>query len=83
MKSIRPSLIRPPRDGSHRRDIPLWYLKPVRTHDQVAKIMGLTKAQVSHAEELALKKLRLLLEADEENPQPPTTKDNTPPQETP
>lgn len=80
MKSIHPSLLRPERDGTHRRDIPTWYLQPIRTHAEIAKILGLSKSQVATAEERGLKKLRLLLETSVTNPQLPNGKDNIPSQ---
>ncbi len=36
--------------------------RPIRTQDEVAAILGITKAQVTHAEQMALKKLRIALE---------------------
>ena len=36
--------------------------RPIRTQDEVAAILGITKAQVTHAEQMALKKLRIVLE---------------------
>lgn len=43
---------------------PYLPFRPIRTQDEVAAILGITKAQVTHAEQMALKKLRHLLGED-------------------
>lgn len=39
-----------------------WQLKPIRTKQEVADILGITRARVYHCETKALKKLRKVLE---------------------
>lgn len=43
---------------------PVPVFKPIRSQSEVARIMGLTKSQVTWLEERALKRLRILLKDD-------------------
>ena len=57
-KATRPSeyLANQPRRGDYRALVPF---APIRTQQEVADILGITKAQVTHHEQMALNKLRI------------------------
>jgi hypothetical protein len=59
-KATRPStyLVNVPRRGDYRAIIPT---APIRTQQEVAEILGMTKAQVTHHERMALSKIRAAL----------------------
>jgi hypothetical protein len=63
MKIIPKSHLRPLSDGYSRRQTPVNPTAPLRTQREVATILGLTPAQVAHAERLALLKIRAALSA--------------------
>ena len=62
MQRVRLSPDNTPLSRNTNKSHPYLPHRPIRTQDEVAAILGHTKSQVTHAEEIALKKLRIALE---------------------
>lgn len=75
MQRVRISSDATPLPGGISTSHPYLPFRPIRTHQEVADILGLTKSQVTHSEQLALKKLRILLQQDPRHESPPSHQD--------